>query len=203
MFVLKDQKWKDMRSTLSPAFTVSKMRLMFDLVTECAQEFCSHLKNEIKTKPVVYDSIDLFQRVATDMIGTSAFGIKVNSLKDRNNDFFKMGQALTNFEGLNALKFVAYMSIPTIMKLLRIRFLLSDEDTAYLRQMVHSNMEYREANNIVRPDMIHLLMEAKNGILQHDNVKEMDDDAGFATVQESDVGKSSRKLQSKISAHPN
>lgn len=199
MFVLKDQKWKDMRSTLSPAFTGSKMRMMLDLVTDCADEFCNFLKNEIKHEPVVYDSKNLFVRFASDTIATSAFGIKINSLKDQENDFYKTGLALTNFEGANALKFYAYAGIPKVMKFFKIK-LLTDKDTAYLRQMVHSNMNYRETNHIFRPDMINLLMEAKRGVLNHDERKQdVDDDVGFATVQESDVGKSSRRLQSKIS----
>lgn len=196
MFILRDQKWRDTRSTLSPAFTGIKMRLMLDLVTECADEFCTFLKTEIRNDPVVYDSKDLFLRFASDTIATSAFGLTVNSLKDRDNDFYKTGLALTNFEGINALKFFGYMSIPKIMKFFKMKF-ITDKDSDYLRKMVHSNMTYREKNNMIRPDMINLLMEAKKGVLQHNEVKEIDDDVGFATVHESDVGKSSRKLQSK------
>ncbi|TMW40868.1 hypothetical protein DOY81_014052, partial [Sarcophaga bullata] len=34
LFLMKDNKWKDMRSTLSPAFTGSKMRQMFVSIDE-------------------------------------------------------------------------------------------------------------------------------------------------------------------------
>lgn len=197
MFVLKDQKWKDMRSTLSPSFTGSKMRSMLDLVIDCADEFCNFLKNEIQLEPVVYDSKNLFLRFASDTIATSAFGLKVNSLKDKDNDFYKTGLAITSFEGINAWKFYAYAGMPKIMKFFKIKF-ITDKDSAYLRRMVHSNMNYREKNKIYRPDMINLLIEAKKGKLQHDNIRGIYDDAGFATVKESVIGKSDRKIQSKI-----
>lgn len=186
-----------MRSTLSPAFTGSKMRMMLDLVTECTEQFCDFLKNEIKEEPVVYDTKDLFVRFATDTIATSAFGVRVNSMKDRNNDFYRVGLNLTDFEGLKAIKFYGYIGIPKVMKFFDIK-VISDKDSAYLREMVHSNMNYRERNNIVRPDMINLLMEAKKGLLRHDDEREVDGKVGFAAVQESDVGKSSHKLKSTV-----
>lgn len=83
------------------------------------------------------------------------------------------------------------------MNFLKIKF-VPEKDATYLRTMVHTNMNYREQNNIFRPDMINLLMEAKKGVLQHEQTKETDDHVGFATVQESEVGKSSRKLLSNI-----
>jgi len=47
---LTGQKWKDMRSTLSPAFTSSKMRNMFVLITECGKQLGEFLEECIKDK---------------------------------------------------------------------------------------------------------------------------------------------------------
>ena len=44
---LSAEKWRDMRVTLSPAFTGSKMRQMFELVSECVDEIVEFL---MKTK---------------------------------------------------------------------------------------------------------------------------------------------------------
>lgn len=35
---LHGEEWRQMRATLSPAFTGSKMRLMLDLVSDCADD---------------------------------------------------------------------------------------------------------------------------------------------------------------------
>lgn len=51
--------------------------------------------------------------------------------------------------------------------------------------MILNTIKVRAKNVIVRPDMIHLLMQAQRGNLKHENISE---DAGFATVEESLIG---------------
>ena len=80
LFGLKGQKWRNMRSTLSPAFTRSKMRQIFQLVVECGEEMVKCIKEETgKTEKYVPEMKDLFSRFTNDVIATSAFGIKVHT----------------------------------------------------------------------------------------------------------------------------
>lgn len=197
LFVMRDERWRDMRSTLSPAFTGSKMRLMLSLVSECARKFCGHLLTENAGKPKVYDLRDLFSRFASDAIATSAFGLELNSWKDRDNKFYKTGVAVTDFSGLQGLKFFGYSSFPALMNLFKVKF-FSDESTKFFRDLVHGNMSYREQNKVIRHDMINLLMEAKKGNLQHNSQEDSPEkDIGFATVQESEIGKT-KKITGKL-----
>jgi cytochrome P450 family 9 len=62
----------------------------------------------------------MFFRFATDIIATCAFGIKTDSLKDKTNEFFTHGKRMTNFEGLNGLKFLGASGFPKLMKVLRV-----------------------------------------------------------------------------------
>ncbi|RZC37545.1 p450 domain containing protein, partial [Asbolus verrucosus] len=42
LFSLTGQKWRDMRSTLSAAFTSSKMKFMFSLISQSGEQFVKH-----------------------------------------------------------------------------------------------------------------------------------------------------------------
>lgn len=79
LFMLTGQRWRDMRATLSPAFTGSKMRQMFQLVGECAEQTSQFLLKKAKASPTLEatEMKDLFTRFTSDVIATSAFGIKV------------------------------------------------------------------------------------------------------------------------------
>lgn len=53
LVAMSGRKWKAMRAYLSPAFTGSKMRLMFNLVRDVTGQLTSHLKEQCKDKPLV------------------------------------------------------------------------------------------------------------------------------------------------------
>lgn len=79
LFMLTGQRWRDMRATLSPAFTGSKMRQMFELVVDCSEQTTKHLLERAKENSELKstDMKDMCTRFASDVIATSAFGIQV------------------------------------------------------------------------------------------------------------------------------
>lgn len=172
LFFSRDQQWKDMRSILSAAFTGNKMRMMFDLIRECSTKFISALSTQSKeSNGFEVELKDLFTRYTTNVIATSAFGLEVDALSDRENKFYLSGKEITNFDGIQGLKLLLLDVIPKIMKFLRIP-LLNKELCNYFSSVVISTIAYREENNIFRPDMIQLLMQAKKGTLQEDGKPE-------------------------------
>lgn len=58
--------------------------------------------------------------------------------------------------------------------------------STYFRQVVSDMIKTREEKGIVRPDMIHLLLEARRGVQRHEENNVID--TGFSTAQESDLG---------------
>lgn len=195
LFFMKDHKWKLMRSTLSPVFTGSKMKLMFNVMNELNVKFVNYLYEYYEKKPFECEMKDLFTRYATDVIATCAFGLDVNSLKDKENIFYKLGQSFSDLSGLRMIKFMLVMLLPKLAKLLRIRITNMDY-VNYFKDLVMNTIAHREKNNIVRHDMINLLIEVRKGALVRDqNVKQSELDAGFATVQESTHWKSTDTIR--------
>lgn len=196
LFVMKNEKWRDMRSTLSPAFTGSKMRSMFELVVNCSEDMKTHLIKDSKKGNVSLELKDLFTRFANDVIATCAFGIQVNSLKDPKNEFFEMGKHVTNFGGIRSIKFFGFTNAPRIMKALGVT-LFDDSVRSFFRRVVMGNMKYREEHNVYRPDMIQLLMQARKGQLSHEKEKNEPATDAFAVVEEAEhnIREPTRKMR--------
>nr|XP_019557464.2 probable cytochrome P450 9f2 isoform X2 [Aedes albopictus]XP_029731421.1 probable cytochrome P450 9f2 isoform X2 [Aedes albopictus] len=190
LFALRGQKWRDMRATLSPAFTGSKMRHMFELVLDCARSTAEFFREEANAgRTTEYEMKNVFSRFSTDVIGSVAFGIKVDSLREQDNDFFVKGKALLNFQNLKTLVTVIMLrSAPKLMHRLNVD-ITSPKMNAYFKDMILDNMKQREIHGIVRNDMINILMQVQKGALQHQKDEQDQKDAGFATVEESSVGK--------------
>ncbi|XP_017777284.1 PREDICTED: cytochrome P450 9e2-like [Nicrophorus vespilloides] len=177
---LTGDEWKQMRATLSPAFTGSKMKGMFVLISECAQKFT---ENFGETGIVETDVKDLFTRFTNDVIATCAFGVQCDSIKDRENDFYMMGKNVTYFEGLTLFKFLLFSSFPKMFKIFGWR-IFERSSTSFFFDIIRETMEYRISNGVVRPDMLDLLMEVRKGKLKQDQ-QEDQPDQGFAAVEES------------------
>ncbi|KAJ9573564.1 hypothetical protein L9F63_009049 [Diploptera punctata] len=152
LFSLQGQKWKHMRSTLSPAFTSSKMKNMFVLVSECGVQLSDFLHqclndNTMKIQDCKIEK-DLFTRYANDVIATTALGIGCDSLKNPQNEFYITGKKMTSFLQISK-------------KILNIK-LISDKMSSFFRSLILDTMNIRESKDIVRPDMIHFIMEHCN-----------------------------------------
>ncbi|XP_041978535.1 cytochrome P450 9e2-like [Aricia agestis] len=188
LFSLRGDEWKDMRSTLSPAFTSSKIRLMVPFMQEAGNQMMEALKKDIeqsKTGYIDVDFKDLASRFANDVIASCAFGLQVDSHRDRDNRFYEMGRVASTFKFKQLLMLFLNSAFPTLFKSLRLKF-FSEETKNFFLDLVLGTMRERAARDVVRHDMIHLLMQAKKGKLTHDE-STRDADAGFATVEESDA----------------
>lgn len=166
------------------------MRQMFQLVTECAEEMSNYFQSEAKQKkPIRWEMKELCSRYTSDVIASCAFGLKVNSIKDPTNEFFTIGTDCFNFSKLKVgLRMLVIRVFPTIMRALNIEFF-----PAYCKKFFCStilgSMKVRQEKQIVRHDMINILMQVRSGSLNHQHDEEYSKDAGFATVEESNVGK--------------
>ncbi|XP_065167464.1 cytochrome P450 9e2-like [Atheta coriaria] len=185
LFALSDEKWRIMRSTLSPAFTTNKMKAMFVLMDESARDFATYFVNNNQQKST-HQMKDTFRRFATDVIANCAFGHKCNSLLEKNNPFYTNGVAISNFSGFwRSIEIALGLIHKNIAKALNVTA-FKPKTSAFFLDIIKGQLKIRQEKNIVRPDMLNLLLEARKGQLKHEGPEQ---DAGFATVQESDYGK--------------
>lgn len=184
-----------MRATLSPAFTGSKMRQIFDLVRDVSQQTAEAIKSEIPAgSERVLEIDEITFKITVDLIASCAFGIEVNSFKNPDNLFQKVAKKIMNFTTFKTtMKLIGFMTVPKLMKMFGINF-LDKECTEFFKEAIIETMKTREEKNIIRHDLINLLLQAKKGQLSHkrDNNDEKVID-GFATVEESELGKAEVK----------
>lgn len=59
---------------------------------------------------------NIFSRYANDVIANCAFGIKCDSLNEKNNEFYAMGLTVTTPSGVNAVRGVAAAFLPKVFE---------------------------------------------------------------------------------------
>lgn len=196
VFATRDQKWRDMRSVLSPLFTGSKMRMMLSLMADSIAEFTSFIRREINEKNpkggvLEFNMFDLLTAATNDVIASCVFGIHLNTLKDRENEFYTAGKSIAY--ALQGGKMLLAGALPGFTKFIRMK-IISPKYDDFFRNIVRNNIQQRKEQNIVRNDLIHLMVLAQQGKL---DLKEKEDlcDAGFATISEEISVRSAEKLK--------
>ncbi|XP_076646547.1 LOW QUALITY PROTEIN: cytochrome P450 9e2-like [Halictus rubicundus] len=158
LFALRGDTWRDTRKLLSPAFTSAKMKAMFKLIIDCAEKTSAFVAQESK-KGRAWDTQDLFRRYANDVVATCSFGIAVDSLKNPDNDFYKLGRETLNFGTWVSLKMLIGRNFPTISWLLGIK-IFGSRPRKFFTKVVADTTRVRDEKGIHRPDMIQLMMDS-------------------------------------------
>ncbi|XP_058837437.1 probable cytochrome P450 9f2 [Topomyia yanbarensis] len=189
LFAMNGQKWRDMRATLSPAFTGSKMRQMFQLMADCMITMVRFYEGESKKTggSIEVEVKDILSRLGLDVIASCAFGLKLDSFKDRDSEFVRHAKKMMRFGKISTvMKIFAFRWFPNVVGRLGLD-LIDREQAVYFSEIIKDTVKTRESKGIIRHDMIDLLQQARKGTLKHQQETEMQE--GFSTVQESDVGK--------------
>ncbi|GJQ77405.1 hypothetical protein Trydic_g20805 [Trypoxylus dichotomus] len=196
LFALKDTQWREMRSTLSPSFTSSKMKMIFTLISECADDFMNYFLE--KGEAHVLEMKDTFTRYTNDVIASVAFGIKCDSVRERDNVFFTMGTKATKFGPATNFKFLLYVIAPKLSKLLGIAF-FPKEVTQFFFNVVMQTIQMRESQGIVRPDMLNLLLEARKNKNISDLETNTSNGSTCTTSKESNTNKEDKAAKHYLS----
>lgn len=188
---LRDKEWTDMRSTLSPIFTSSKMKMMFGLLSDQAKDFVNFFEEKSRNgEALEIDAKNIFARFTANGIATAALGFEADCVRNNESEVFKLVGSFINesTDALTLMKGFLFMAIPKLYRLLGFR-LMSKELYDFFKRVVIDQMDERDRNNVSRPDIIQLMLQLKKGQLRQDKGNDVDDQelANFSANVEYDV----------------
>ncbi|XP_076241483.1 cytochrome P450 6a2-like [Calliopsis andreniformis] len=178
LFNLEGQRWRPLRTRLSPVFSSGKLKEMFPLILECSEHLEKYL-DKVVAKGEYVECRELTAKYTTDVIGSCAFGIEINALSDEESEFRRMGKKVFTPSFKELLRFRLRQSFPRFYNLLGY-ILPLQEVTKFFTKVVVDMMNYRTENDIVRPDFINTLIELKKHPDKLENIKLTDT---FLTAQ--------------------
>ncbi|XP_039312609.1 probable cytochrome P450 6a14 [Solenopsis invicta] len=154
LFLMPGKRWRNMRVKLTPTFTSGKIKQMFVIVKECGDELAKHLEHNAQMRDTI-EIKDVTNSYSTDVIMSTAFGIKSNCIKDPNNEYRTQGNKIID---INSIKLAMAIFAPQIMDFFSIPFFPQSVTDFYMK-MFRETVEYRQTNHIVRPDFMNLLIQ--------------------------------------------
>lgn len=88
---------------------------IYSIMEECTHHYMDFFAQN-KSERFDVELKDVFTRYANDIIATTAFGIEVDSITHKDNDFYRMGVDINTFTGLAAIKFFLFNAFPKAME---------------------------------------------------------------------------------------
>lgn len=160
LFSLDGPKWKVLRPKLTSTFTSGKMKFMFPTIVEVGHQLRDCLDKLIKENDEL-EIKEVLARFTTDVIGTCAFGIECNSLKDPNTEFRNMGRKVFG-EPRHSQYIIAFKNnFKNVARILGMKT-NHDDVSEFFLNAVFDTVKYREQNNVHRNDFMDLLISIKN-----------------------------------------
>jgi len=123
--------------------------------------FVVRLQAAIESGKTEFEIRDLTAKFTTDVIGTCAFGLECNSLKDSQSEFRRMGCAVLNSSASLALAKMVRVFFPKLFKALKLRTFPAEVQQFFMG-IVKQTIDFRNTNGVRRNDFIQLLLEIKN-----------------------------------------
>ncbi|XP_066249034.1 probable cytochrome P450 6a23 [Euwallacea similis] len=158
LFRMEGEAWKNLRQKLSPTFTSSRMKFMFDTVYDKAELLRKAMQSRLRNGESTLNVSVMSGRFTIDVIGSCAFGIECDSLNDPQCLFLMeckkvhkpmvLKQFIEHNFPKKLLGYTGYKSFPQAEK--------------FFRGVVHDTMEYRQKHDIYRKDFMHFLLELRN-----------------------------------------
>lgn len=169
LFFMENPKWKQIRTKLSPAFTSGKLKVMFDQIMECGEEMMKNLCEQIDNTSDIVDVRSVLANYSMDVIGTCAFGLKLNVINDDKSPFRKYGKSLFHASPWYLLRELCLMISPALLRAFNLT-LFPPAASEFFHSIFRDTIMNREKNNIIRNDYVHTLMQARKELVLNENL---------------------------------
>lgn len=153
-FMAEFERWKDLRTRMSQAFTPARVRLAFDDIAFSGQKLVDFLvATGDKTS---LDGDVLVKRFTAHASVRVLFGLESNTLEPGKEPgpFYEMGHKLFNSDSFMVkLKFIAFFSCPSLLNILGYSF-VNQDTLAFFRKLILDSVQYRAKEGITRDDFV-------------------------------------------------
>ncbi|CAB4063133.1 CYP6 [Lepeophtheirus salmonis] len=174
-FVSNVDKWKKIRSMMSPVFTSGKLKAMLPHLQEGVDYLMEYI-TKIDTQMV--DSRDIVVRYTTQSIAKAGFGVEANcfDLSVKEPLFMEMVNIITGRKGKKwrqVYMFLCFLTFPNWFTKHSPISLLDPGSKSFFINMVKSSIENRKKSKVSRGDFVDLLLAEfyKNTSIKQDEIQ--------------------------------
>ncbi|KAF5286962.1 hypothetical protein FQR65_LT12421 [Abscondita terminalis] len=161
LFFLSGDRWKTIRTKLTPTFTSSKIKTMFPTLVQCGRNLEDAIRSICATN-VEFDAKKMSCCYTIDVIGSCAFGLDINSFANPHNEFVKQGDNIfSSLSQLRSPSVILSLAAPKLARLLNVQTIPKDITNFFLK-LVEDTVDYRKKTKLHRKDFMQIMIDSKD-----------------------------------------
>lgn len=129
------------------------------MIHECSKHLVNYLDILVRKEEPV-NVREVAARFTTDVVGSCGFGVEMNSLSEKESEFRRVGKSVfaTNYARIIKHRIREFM--PRLYNYI-LYLWPTDEMAEKIIKLTRETLEYREKNNLFRPDFMNILLDLK------------------------------------------
>ncbi|NXV15538.1 CP3AC protein, partial [Cepphus grylle] len=161
--VAQDEKWKRIRTILSPTFTSGKLKEMFPVIVHYGEKLVKNIEKKVANGDVV-NTKDIFGAYSMDVVTSTSFSVNIDSMSNPSDPFVTNIKKFLKFSFLNPV-FVFIVLFPFVIPVLeKINFTLLPSKVMDFFSGVFIKMkkEREKGGSTNRVDFLQLMVDSQS-----------------------------------------
>ncbi|KFW06596.1 Cytochrome P450 3A40, partial [Eurypyga helias] len=173
--VAEDEKWKRIRTVLSPTFTSGKLKEMFPIINHYGKKLVESIEKKVANDEFVTMK-DIFGAYSMDVVASTSFSVNIDSMSNPNDPFVTNIKKFFKFSFLNPV-FVFLVLFPFVIPVLekmKVTLLPSKVMDFFMGVFLKMKEERKKGISTDRVDFLQLMVDSQSS---HDSSKSAETDS--------------------------
>ncbi|KFQ31702.1 Cytochrome P450 3A29, partial [Mesitornis unicolor] len=161
--VAEDEKWKRIRTVLSPTFTSGKLKEMFPIINHYGEKLVKNIEKKVANDEFVTMK-DIFGAYSMDVVASTSFSVNIDSMSNPSDPFVTNIKRFLKFSFLNPF-FVFLVLFPFVIPVLEKMnvTLLPSEVMEFFRSVfIKMKKEREKGSSMDRVDFLQLMVDSQS-----------------------------------------
>uniref|UniRef100_A0A674JLB4 Cytochrome P450 3A n=1 Tax=Terrapene triunguis TaxID=2587831 RepID=A0A674JLB4_9SAUR len=166
----EDEKWKRIRTVLSPTFTSGKLKEMFPIMTHYGKVLVRNVQKQVeKDEPIAVK--DVFGAYSMDVITSTSFGVNIDSMNNPQDPFVKEAKKLVKFDVFSPLFLLisVFPFLTPLLDMLNVNIFPSDAVEFFTRSVIKIKEKRKRDTPTDRVDFLQLMIDSQNLNTSHES----------------------------------